>query len=254
MLKVAVIGSGNVAQHLIKAFENSPDLELVQAWARYPEKLADVLPADRVISNMAQLADAHIYIIAVTDDAIAEVSAGLPFEGRLVVHTSGSVAMEQLDPKNRRGVFYPLQTFSKSRDVDFTKIPVCLECEHEADYGVLEQLAKAISPLRYRIDSTQRQALHVAAVFVNNFTNHMYSIGNSICDKNNIPFDILKPLIQETAAKVQELSPLQAQTGPAVRYDSKTIEKHLQFLDNDNQKTLYKLLTQSIQQAHGQKL
>lgn len=254
MLKVAVIGSGNVAQHLIRAFENSPGVNLVQAWARHPEKLANVLPAGKVVDDMAKLAGADIYVIAVTDDAIAEVSARMPFEGRLVVHTSGSVAMQQLDAKNRRGVFYPLQTFSKGREVDFTKIPFCLECGQEEDYEVLEQLAKAISPQRYRIDSKQRQALHVAAVFVNNFVNHLYAVGSSICDGNNIPFDILEPLIEETAAKVQELSPLKAQTGPAVRHDSKTIEKHLQFLDDDNQKTLYKLLTQSIQQAHGQKL
>ena len=254
MLKVAVIGSGNVAQHLIRAFGNAPGINLVQAWARHPEKLDSLLPAHKVISDMAKLADADIYVIAITDDAIAEVSGLLPFKGRLVVHTSGSVAMEQLDGRNRRGVFYPLQTFSKSREVDFTKIPLCLECEQEADYKTLEQLAAAISPLCYRIDSKQRQALHVAAVFVNNFTNHLYAIGNDICMGNNIPFSILKPLIQETAAKVLELSPMQAQTGPAVRHDEKTIEKHLQFLGDDNQKTLYKLLTQSIQQAHGQKL
>lgn len=254
MLKVAVIGSGNVAQHLIRAFENSPAVNLVQAWARHPEKLAGLLPAGRVISDMAKLAEADIYVIAITDDAIAEVSAGLPFDGRLVVHTSGSVAMEQLNGRNRRGVFYPLQTFSKSREVNFTGIPFCLECEHEADYERVGQLAKAISPLLYRIDSKQRQALHVAAVFVNNFTNHLYAIGNDICGENNIPFDILKPLITETAAKIQELSPSQAQTGPAVRHDSQTIGKHLRFLKDDSQKILYKLLTQSIQQAHGQKL
>ena len=254
MLKVAVIGSGNVAQHLIRAFKNSAHVQLVQAWARHPEKLGNILPAERITNDMAKLVGADIYVIAVTNDAIAEVSESLPFEGRLVVHTSGSVTMGQLDCKNHRGVFYPLQTFSKSRKIDFGKVPLCLECEREADYEVLEQLAGAISPLLYRIDSKQRQALHVAAVFVSNFTNHLYGVGNNICDESGISFDILKPLIQETAAKVQELAPLQAQTGPAVRHDNTTIEKHLKFLTDDNQKTLYKLLTQSIQRAHGQKL
>jgi predicted short-subunit dehydrogenase-like oxidoreductase (DUF2520 family) len=251
MFKAVIIGSGNVAQHLIKALSNSAHTELVQAYARHPENLAHLLPPEKITSSFDNLAKADIYIIAVSDNAIAGVSSQLPFEGRLVVHTSGSVAMEQLDPKNRRGVFYPLQTFSKNKDVDFTKIPVCLESGQESDYSVLEQLAQSISPLHYKISSGQRQALHVAAVFVNNFTNHLYAIGNRICSDNAIPFDILKPLILETADKVQLLPPAEAQTGPASRNDTQTIEKHMAFLKDENQKALYILLTQSIQIANG---
>ena len=254
MLKVVIIGSGNVAQHLIRAFEKSTDAEVVQAYARHPEKLSGLLPGDRVTDNFGDLAEADAYIISVSDDAIAGVTAQLPFSGRLVVHTSGSVDIAQADAKNRRGVFYPLQTFSKNRPVDFSTVPFCLESEHEADYAVLEQLAAALSPIHYPIDSGQRQALHVAAVFVNNFANHLYAIGNDICKENSMPFDILKPLIAETAAKVQEMPPLQAQTGPAVRHDTKTIERHMAFITDKNQKNIYKLLTQSIQQADVQKL
>lgn len=254
MLKVVIIGSGNVAQHLIRAFEKSTDAEVVQAFARHPEKLSGLLSVDKVTDSFEYLAGADAYIISVSDDAIGGVTAQLPFEGRFVAHTSGSVDLAQADAKNRRGVFYPLQTFSKNRPVDFSTIPFCLEAEHEADYRLLEQLAATLSPIRYRIDSRQRQALHVAAVFVNNFANHLYAIGNDICKENNMPFDILKPLIAETAAKVQEMPPLQAQTGPAVRHDAKTIERHLAFLDDENQKNIYQILTQSIQQADVQKL
>ncbi|MEL1244571.1 Rossmann-like and DUF2520 domain-containing protein [Flavobacterium sp. DGU11] len=251
MLRVVIIGSGNVAQHLAKAVERSGSATLVQIYARHAEKLAFIVPEDKITASLNNLAEADMYIIAVTDDAIAEVSSKLPFEGRLVVHTSGSVAMEQLDSKNRRGVFYPLQTFSKNKDVDFKKVPLCLESEYENDYVILEELANALSDSVYNTGSEQRKALHVAAVFVSNFSNHMYALGSAICEENNIPFSILNPLIMETADKVNTLSPIQAQTGPAVRHDQKTIEKHLDFLKDNSRKEIYKILTQSIQNTNG---
>lgn len=251
MLKVVIIGSGNVAQHLAKAIGRSGQATLVQMYARHPEKLAHILPEDKIVADYNAITEADIYIISVTDDAIAEVSSLLPFEGRPVVHTSGSVGLEQLDPKNRRGVFYPLQTFSKSKDVDFSKVPLCLESERREDYMLLKTLADSLSGTVYNIDSAQRQALHVAAVFVSNFSNHMYAIGNSICNDNDIPFSILNPLITETADKVNTLSPIKAQTGPAVRHDRKTIEKHLDFLKDENQRNIYKTITQSIQDTNG---
>jgi predicted short-subunit dehydrogenase-like oxidoreductase (DUF2520 family) len=252
MLQVVIIGSGNVAQHLIKAFGNLAQAQLVQAFARHPEQLAALLPPEKITNSFNAIADADVYIIAVKDDAIAALSAQLPFSGRLVVHTSGSMGLEQLDNKNRRGVFYPLQTFSKNKDLDFTTVPLCLESEFEKDYTVLELLAKTLSESVYKISSEQRQSLHVAAVFASNFSNQMYALSNKICTQNNIPFGILNPLIQETADKIKTLSPIQAQTGPAVRHDQKTIQKHLAFLKNDNQKAIYTLLTQSIQQTHEQ--
>ena len=254
MLQVVIIGSGNVAQHLIKAFEVTPQVELVQAFARRPEKLAHLLPPEKITNTFSNLADADVYIIAISDDAIGDVSSQLPFNSKLVVHTSGSAGMYQIDSKNRRGVFYPLQTFSKNKAIDFSMIPICLESEQKEDYNILETLANVLSNNVYSIDSAQRQSLHVAAVFVSNFTNHMYSIGSQICADNTISFDILKPLIQETANKINILTPLQAQTGPAVRNDKKTLQKHLDFLQDSNQKAIYTLLTQSIQKAHEQKL
>ena len=251
MLKVTVIGSGNVAQHLIRAFESAQDTELLQVYARHPEKLQGIVNESKATADFNRLVDADVYVISVSDDAIESVASQLPFSGRLVVHTSGSTGMDKLDAKNRKGVFYPLQTFSKNKAVDFKQIPLCLESQHENDYAILEELAKSISPLAYSIDTKQRQALHVAAVFVNNFTNHLYAIGSDICVDNNIPFDILKPLIAETADKIKTLSPIEAQTGPARRKDTTTLQRHLDFIKDDTQKAIYTLLTQSIQKKNG---
>jgi predicted short-subunit dehydrogenase-like oxidoreductase (DUF2520 family) len=252
MIKVSIIGSGNVAQHLIAAFAENDTIALVEVCARNPESVSGLIPKSKIVARPQDLGVADLYIIAVSDSAIAEVSRQLEFSDRLVVHTSGSVAMEAADPKNRRGVFYPLQTFTKGKPVLFREIPLCLEAENPDDFKLLEQVGKTISDHIYAISSAQRKALHVAAVFVSNFTNHMYHIGEQICDANGIPFDILKPLITETADKVMTLSPAKAQTGPAQRRDANTIAAHLEFLQDENLKKIYQTLTQSI--TDGQKL
>jgi predicted short-subunit dehydrogenase-like oxidoreductase (DUF2520 family) len=247
MIKITLIGSGNVAQHLIKAFAKSELVEIAQVFSRKKETLASLIGFDKIVDDFQDLKEADLYVIAVTDNSIAEVSAKLPFINQLVVHTSGTASIETLDDKNRKGVFYPLQTFSKNKDVDFSVIPICLEAENTFDFRVLDTVAKSISKAVFPINSEQRKALHVAAVFVNNFTNHLYQIGQEICEENKVPFEILKPLIQETADKINTLNPTDAQTGPAKRNDSTTIEAHLEYLTNENQKNIYKILTQSIQ-------
>lgn len=253
MIRITIIGSGNVAQHLIKAFSASKFVEINQAFSRKKEALLHVLDAEKIVTDFNELQPSDLYIISVSDNAIAEVSSQLPFNNQLVVHTSGTSSIELLDNKNRRGVFYPLQTFSKNKEVDFSIIPFCLEAENTADFKVLETAAKSISTAIFSINSEQRKALHVAAVFVNNFTNHLYQIGQEICEEHQVPFDILKPLILETADKIKTLSPADAQTGPAKRHDSITTDAHLAFIQNENQKNIYKILTQSIQD-NGKKL
>ncbi|PJJ08582.1 putative short-subunit dehydrogenase-like oxidoreductase (DUF2520 family) [Flavobacterium sp. 1] len=253
MIKITIIGSGNVAQHLIDAFMKNKAIEIIQVFSRTQKQITPNLDSGKIINDWNALAEADLYIIAVSDDAIADVSSQLPFENRLVVHTSGSAPLTSLDNKNRKGVFYPLQTFTKGKEIDFKTIPFCLETEFENDYELLEKTASAISDSIHKIDYHQRKALHVAAVFVNNFTNYLYQLGNDICHENHVSFDILKPLILETAEKLLTLSPKDAQTGPAKRNDISTIEAHESFLSNENQSTIYKILTQSIQN-HGKKL
>ncbi|WP_291097390.1 MULTISPECIES: Rossmann-like and DUF2520 domain-containing protein [unclassified Flavobacterium] len=247
MIKIVIIGSGNVAQHLINAFSKSDEIEITQVFSRRKESVVPLLDSSKITDNFNDLAEADLYIIAVSDDAIKTVSSQLPFENRLVVHTSGSVPLDSLDKKNRRGIFYPLQTFTKNVEVDFRPIPICLESENESDFDLLEKVAQSISNNAFKSDEKQRKALHISAVFVNNFVNLMYQIGNEICEENKVPFEILKPLILETVNKVMTLSPKEAQTGPAKRNDKQTIEAHLDFLSNENHATIYKILTQSIQ-------
>lgn len=247
MIKVVLIGSGNVAHHLIEAFAKSPTVEVIQVFSRQKESVTPLFDSNKITSNFTDLAEADLYIIAVSDDAIANVSSQLTFKNRLVVHTSGSVSINSLNAKNRKGIFYPLQTFTKNKAIDFNSIPICLESENESDFDLLKNVAESISNAVFKIDSHQRKALHVSAVFVNNFVNHLYQIGNEICIDNNVPFKILKPLLLETANKVMTLSPREAQTGPAKRNDITTIEAHLDFLSNENQAKIYKILTQSIQ-------
>lgn len=246
MISVSIIGSGNVAHHLIEAFKKAPEIELVQVLTRQKSNLPHLLDSNKIITDFQTLQPVDLIIIAVSDDAIAAVSNQIPFQNQLVVHTSGSVNIEALNDKNRKGVFYPLQTFSKSKAVDFKIIPICLEAQNESDYKTLETVAKSISEVIYLVNSEQRKALHVAAVFVSNFVNHLYQMGNEICTENHLSFDILKPLIQETANKILTLSPKEAQTGPAKRNDTQTINSHLSFLTDENQKEIYKLLTKSI--------
>jgi predicted short-subunit dehydrogenase-like oxidoreductase (DUF2520 family) len=231
MISVLIVGKGKVGTHLYKAFSKAKNVKALQISSR---KLINIPKAD-------------ITIIAVSDDAITEVS--IKIQNTFVVHTSGSKSINDLKNTNRKGVFYMLQTFSLNKKVDFSKVPFCLEAENSEDLQTLENLAKTIGTQIYKISFEQRKVLHVSAVFVNNFTNHMYKIGHDICKKNNVPFEILYPLIQETFEKIQEISPEKSQTGPAIRNDKLTIKNHLNLLDK-NQQEIYKILTKSIQNSN----
>jgi predicted short-subunit dehydrogenase-like oxidoreductase (DUF2520 family) len=170
------------------------------------------------------------------------------------VHTSGGAAMEALSKQNRKGVFYPLQTFSKQSEIDFSDVPICVEATDASDLVVLKNVGSSISEKVVEITSEERAKLHLAAVFVNNFVNHCYRIGFDILSENNLSFDLLQPLIKETAHKISLLSPSEAQTGPAKRNDQKTIEKHLHLLQHSDQKELYQHITEAIQANYGKKL
>lgn len=231
MISVAIIGNGNVANHLYNAFSLADEVSVAKINSRKLEKTPDT----------------DVKIIAVSDDAIAEISKKIT--GKLVVHTSGSVAMKTLKNNGRKGIFYPLQSFTKNKKVNFDEVPFCLEAENEEDLQLLEKLALTIGKKIYRISSEQREKLHVSAVFVNNFVNHLYKIGNDICNEYKVPFEVLHPLIKETASKIKYLSPQEAQTGPARRNDKKTIKNHLDLLDKKQQK-IYKILTKSIQNGY----
>ncbi|WP_242132874.1 Rossmann-like and DUF2520 domain-containing protein [Aestuariivivens marinum] len=253
MISVILLGAGNVATHLFKALKKAENITVTQWYNRRFKSISIYQNTIEVTDNLNALKEADIYILAVSDDAIAELSSQLPFENRLVLHTSGSVNVHDMDKKNRRGVLYPLQTFSKNAEIDFSNVPICIETLHKPDYHTVKQLAIGLGSPTKKVNSDQRRALHMAAVFVNNFTNQLYRIGHEITETQGAEFELLKPLIMETAKKVQTISPYMAQTGPAKRGDENTIKIHLNQLTNKQHQEIYKLLTSSIQQTHGRK-
>ncbi len=254
MIKVVILGAGNVAFHLTNVFLKNKNIELLQVYNRDIQKIQYLKNDVEITNNLSHLnKTADIYIISILDDSISEFSKQLKLPNKLVVHTSGSIALNELKSTSNKGVFYPLQSFSKNKKISFKTIPVCVEAENKGDIALLEKLANIISNKYYVINSEQRKQIHLAAVFVNNFVNHLYYLGNSICEENNIPFDILHPLIKETAEKVEHLSPFKAQTGPAKRNDIKTLEKQLAMLPK-NKKEIYTLLSNSILKTYGKKL
>ena len=245
MITVVILGAGNVATHLIDAFSTTHNVRIEQVYARRQKSLDGLSKEITTTTDLNKLKTADVYIIAIADDAISAFSSQLPAADALVVHTSGSVSINALDSHQRTGVFYPVQTFTKGTRVDFSAIPICIEAQQNKDLIILEALASSISNDTYFIDSEQRKNLHIAAVFVNNFTNHMYYLGHQLCNEHLLPFQILKPLIAETANKVSSTFPREAQTGPARRNDQKTIAKHLKQLSKDYQE-IYKTITKSI--------
>jgi len=221
---IVLLGAGNVAFHLGKAF-HALGKSILQVYSRSEESashLAQLINADHT-NNIGELnLDADLYVMAVSDDAIPFVSEKLYLEDKLVVHTSGSVGMDVLADSSRNyGVFYPLQTFSKSKNPDFKSIPICLEANNKSNLELLKILGKELSNHLQIINSEQRKAIHLAAVFACNFPNLMYTAAEVFLKKKNLSFEILKPLIKETADKVQHILPSQAQTGPAYRNDIK---------------------------------
>ncbi len=253
MVKIVVLGGGNLAFHLTNKFLKNDAIKVVQVYNRSIEKIEYLRTKTSITNSISELKDADIYIISVSDAIISDLSKKIKFKDKLVVHTSGAVDLNELKSESRKGVFYPLQTFSKNKEVDFSTIPICIEAESQNDLVLLETLAQNISKKCYPINSVQRKSLHVSAVFVNNFVNHLYTIGNEICEAHQLPFDMLIPIIKETSKKIEGLSPLESQTGPAKRLDTKTIEDHLTIL-NENQQEIYTLLTNSIIKTYEEKL
>jgi len=238
MIKVAIVGQGNVSFHLARAFRTIDNVE-VNVYDSREE-------TSKILMNSVD-----VYIVAVSDSAISEVSKKLKGADAIIAHTSGSVSINELPNDNRRAVFYPLQTFSKEKEMDFSNIPICIEAENQKDLGILSELAGCISKNVQEVSSVQRKSLHMAAVFANNFTNYLYQVAHDICDENNLSFDLLKPLIIETADKIKTLSPFEAQTGPARRNDMATISDHIEMLASSDRREMYSLLSKSIQKTYG---
>lgn len=273
-MKIVLIGAGNLATHLGKAL-HAAGHDMVQVFSRTmqsAETLASLLDAEP-LTDIAQVRDdADVYIFSVKDSALVQLVAqlcrhdadGLGEEGavnalrkakkgeheRVFLHTAGSMPMSVFKGMAQHyGVLYPMQTFSKQREVDFSIIPCFVEANDEFAQKQIEGLAREISGRVYQLSSEDRKYLHLSAVFACNFANHCYAISQELLEEHGIPFDVMLPLISETAAKVHEMMPKDAQTGPAVRYDENVIGKQSKLLENHPHfKKVYDSMSKSI---HG---
>lgn len=248
-MKVVFIGAGRLATHL--AIELSKlSFNILQVYSR--TDLSAIELAQKVnakaTTNIKEIeSNADIYIFSVKDSALTELLAQIPSNNGLWIHTAGSIPINIFEKYNDRyGVLYPFQTFSKDRYLDFKTIPIFIEANNKKDLSILTTIANQISNKVYPLSSEKRQYIHLTGVFACNFVNHMYSISQDILKKESIPFDITLPLIDETAAKVHSLSPKEAQTGPAIRYDENVINKHIQLIEDADLKEIYALISKNI--------
>lgn len=253
-INISIIGSGNMASHLAKQFKLR-GIELLNIYARDISKatLLSELIGAKPIDNLKDLIfDPDFLIIAIKDDAIEELAKYIDISPNTIVcHTSGTVSSETLKQFKNHGVFYPLQTFTKSKSVDFQQIPICVHGNTSQSLERLEKLAKLLSNRVYPMNNQQRSVLHLAAVFINNFINHTLGITQDICSSNDIPFEVLNPLLMETISKAEKQNAFEIQTGPAVRNDEQTLSKHLDLLKSHPEYAeLYRLFTQMIQKKH----
>jgi predicted short-subunit dehydrogenase-like oxidoreductase (DUF2520 family) len=248
-MNIALIGAGNVAASLGMALQQA-SFSIVQVYSR-TERAASLLSSRLHTSYTTDIrsirSDVDVSVFSVKDDAIPLILQQMPFGKGLYVHTAGSVPATVFQPYVQRyGVFYPLQTFTKGREQSFKRIPILYEANSREDETLLQEIAATLSDINLPTDSDKRKYIHLSATFACNFTNHLYSLAAEILEEQQIPYQLLLPLIEETAAKIRISHPKDSQTGPAVRRDMETIRQHLQLLSDKNKREIYEALTQSI--------
>lgn len=249
---IAIIGSGNVAWHLAPELENAGH-RIVEVYSRSAKNgnalIKRLYNAELNPSTDFSESEAEIFIMCISDDAIKQVTQEISLpENAVVVHTSGSISIKKLEytAADQIGVFYPLQTFTKSKKISFEDVPILIEAENKHTVKVLKNLGKSISKKVFRVNSKDRMAIHIAAVFACNFTNQMFRIAEGILENQGFNFELLRPLIAETINKSLDIGPENAQTGPAARGDLKILDKHMAFLEGKESQKLYKIITGNI--------
>lgn len=250
MMNIVILGSGNVAT-LLGTSLSKAGYNIIQVWSRnleHAKALANLLHT-QFTDDIDQVVDsADLYILSISDDAIPSVVSKMKPISGIITHTSGSTSIDVFHNKfSSYGVFYPFQTFSIGKEIDFKKVPVLLEGSGPNSLSVLESVALSISDKVQECNSEQRKVLHIAAVFASNFTNHLYTISQKLLEDNGLDFDLIRPLILETALKVQKIMPAEGQTGPAVRNDLSIINSHLKQLESKPElSAIYRLLSDQI--------
>ena len=248
-MKIVIIGSGNVAYHLAKAFTQN-NIEVSQIFGRNEVELNKISEELNVPYSTKELADADLYLISVSDSAVEHVSDLIKTEKALVAHTSGSLPIETLNGDYRKASFYPLQTFSKTKNLDYSKIPFFIEAENQIDEKSLFELASLISDNVETSDYEKRKYIHLTAVFACNFVNHLFARAKEISDSQDLDFNYFIPLIDETVEKIHHLEPRTAQTGPAVRGDERVLKLHEVLITNEEHRKIYNTMNESIQKMY----
>ena len=248
-MKIVIMGSGNVAYHLAKAFQENK-IPVSQLFGRNENDLKFISEQLQIPFSTTQLQDADLYLICVSDGSISEVSKLITKENCLVAHTSGSLPKEILEGNFRKASFYPLQTFSKSKDLDYKEVPFFVESDDENDLQILKNLALNISEKVMISTYEKRKYIHLTAVFACNFVNHLFARAKEISDSQEIPFDYFLPLIKETTAKIEILEPKLAQTGPAIRNDERVLKAHEDLITDEEQLRIYKIMNESIKKMY----
>ena len=246
MIRIGLIGTGNVGIAMAREIRNHQTLSLVQLIGRDKNKLPNDLTDISFSNQFNTLPSCDVVLIAVSDNAIQEVSNQLPLTDAVVAHTSGASSMDLLSNHKHRGVFYPLQTFSKQQQLNWSEIPILWEGNNKQVNEKLETLSQMLSPLATQIDEKQRLSMHLAAVVVNNFTNHLYAEAHRFCKSKHMNFDLLVPLIEETTRKIKQLDPRESQTGPASRGDMQTIQRHKAVPMTEELSDIYSLFTSQL--------
>lgn len=250
-MKIGIAGTGNLAWHLCRIAEKS-GYAVSQIWGRKPDmakKLADGVQADHIEHASEFMSDLDIIFLVVKDDAIESVSAQCP-KGPLLVHCSGTTSIEVIQSE-RRAVCWPIQSFITGKSMSYSQVPVFIEIESDRLEDKLSDLWKKSGMKVFTADSELRKRIHMAAVFAANFSNHMYALSAELLEEDQLSFDLMKPLIFESVERLRTTPPHQAQTGPALRGDKKTMNQHAQYLQGKPELAeLYKLISDSIQQ-HG---
>ena len=248
-MKTVILGSGNVAHHLANAFAKN-GTPIAQIFGRNAEALSEISALLNIPYSVDNLEDADFYLICVSDSSIEEVSSQIKKENCLVAHTSGSVSRDTLVGNYRKSVFYPLQTFSKFNEINYSEMPIFIDTENKEDDSILFDLAHKITEKVHAADDLKRRYIHVTAVFACNFVNHLYARAKEISDSQDLPFSYFLPLIDETCRKIHFMAPKMAQTGPAVRKDEKVLQKHEALLKDPQLLTIYKTLNESIKKMY----
>ena len=249
MTKVVLIGAGHLAFYFYKQFLRCKEVNLTQWFNRSIEKIDFAKPKVAITNQLSKLKAADLYLICVSDDAIESISKKIKTKG-LIAHCAGGVPLNRLSGSSRKAVFYPLQTFTKGREMSFEHLPFCIETTQSKDRMLLNELTNNLGGVAHEFNSEKRALIHLIAVLINNFGNHLLHLGCELSKKHEIPFQIFHSLIEETYQKAFTQGPKDAQTGPALRRDQRTIDKHIDLLTDKDLKKLYLNLTTSIQKKH----